>query len=158
MQRLLYWAKWDADAVRDDVRRIVVDRLGDSGGVLIVDETGDLYKGVHTVGVQRQYAGTAGRIDNAQVGVFLAYASRHWHTLIDRRFYLPRSWTDDRTRCEQAGVPDDVAFAIHSQSADHMINAAVDAQAPVLHARCAAFLPVRDPGQRTSTWSFRLVR
>ncbi|MDG4805130.1 IS701 family transposase, partial [Micromonospora sp. WMMD980] len=130
MQRLLYRAKWDADAVRDDVRQVVVDRLGDPDGVLVVDETGDLKKGVHTVGVQRQYTGTAGRIENAQVGVFLAYASRHGHTLIDRRVYLPKSWTDDRQRCEQAGVPDDVAFATRSELADDMITAAVQALVP----------------------------
>ncbi|MGC4750710.1 IS701 family transposase [Micromonospora sp. DT201] len=130
MQRLLYRAKWDAEAVRDDVRRVVVDRLGDPDGVLVVDETGDLKKGVHTVGVQRQYTGTAGRIENAQVGVFLAYASRHGHTLIDRRVYLPKSWTDDRQRCEQAGVPDDVAFATRSELADDMITAAVKALVP----------------------------
>jgi len=127
MQRLLYRAKWDADAVRDDVRRAVVDRLGDPDGVLVVDETGDLKKGVHTVGVQRQYTGTAGRIENAQVGVFLAYASRHGHTLIDRRVYLPKSWTGDRRRCEQAGVPDDIGFATRSELADDMITAAVAA-------------------------------
>ncbi len=130
MQRLLFRAKWDADAVRDDVRRVVVDRLGDPDGVLVVDETGDLKKGVHTVGVQRQYTGTAGRIENAQVGVFLAYASRHGHTLIDRRAYLPKSWTDDRQRCEQAGVPDDVVFATRSELADDMITAAVKALVP----------------------------
>ena len=89
-----------------------------------------LKKGVHTVGVQRQYSGTAGRIENAQVGVFLAYASRHGHTLIDRRVYLPKSWTGDRDRCEQAGVPDDVAFAIRSELADDMITAAVAALVP----------------------------
>jgi SRSO17 transposase len=130
MQRLLYRAKWDADAVRDDVRQVVVDRLGDPDGVLVVDETGDLKKGVHSVGVQRQYTGTAGRIENAQVGVFLAYASRHGHTLIDRRVYLPKSWTDDRQRCEQAGVPDDVGFATRSELADDMITAAVKALVP----------------------------
>jgi SRSO17 transposase len=130
MQRLLHRAKWDADAVRDDVRQVVVDRLGDPDGVLVVDETGDLKKGTHTVGVQRQYTGTAGRIENAQVGVFLAYASRHGHTLIDRRVYLPASWTGDRERCEQAGVPDDVTFATRSQLADEMITAAVQAQVP----------------------------
>ena len=130
MQRLLYRAKWDADAVRDDVRKVVVDRFGDPDGVLVVDETGDLKKGGHTVGVQRQYTGTAGRIENAQVGVFLAYASRHGHTLIDRRVYLPKSWTDDRDRCEQAGVPDDVAFATRSELAEHMITAAVKALVP----------------------------
>jgi SRSO17 transposase len=130
MQRLLYRAKWDADAVRDDVRKVVADRLGDPDGVLVVDETGDLKKGVHTVGVQRQYTGTAGRIENAQVGVFLAYASRHGHALIDRRIYLPKSWTDDRGRCEQAGVPDKIAFATRSELADDMITAAVKAGVP----------------------------
>ncbi|WP_451916766.1 IS701 family transposase, partial [Actinoplanes sichuanensis] len=130
MQRLLYRAKWDADAVRDDVRKVVADRLGDPDGVLVVDETGDLKKGVHSVGVQRQYTGTAGRIENAQVGVFLAYASRHGHTLIDRRVYLPKSWTDDRDRCERAGIPQDVTFATRSELADDMINAAVNALVP----------------------------
>lgn len=131
MQRLLYRARWDADAVRDDVRQVVVDRLGDPGSVLVVDETGDLKKGVHSVGVQRQYTGTAGRIENAQVGVFLAYASRHGHALIDRRIYLPKSWTDDRGRCEQAGIPDDVVFATRSELAVDMITAAVKALVPV---------------------------
>ncbi|MFC7549985.1 IS701 family transposase [Plantactinospora sp. GCM10030261] len=130
MQRLLYRAKWDADAVRDDVRQVVVDRLGDPDGVLVVDETGDLKKGVHTVGVQRQYTGTAGRIENAQVGVFLAYASLRGHTLIDRRVYLPASWTGDRDRCDRAGVPDDVAFATRSELAADMITAAVQAEVP----------------------------
>jgi SRSO17 transposase len=130
MQRLLDRAKWDADAVRDDVRDLVVDRLGDPEGVLVVDETGDLKKGTFTVGVQRQYTGTAGRIENAQVGVFLAYASRHGHTLIDRRVYLPDSWTGDRERCRQAGVPDQVQFATRSQLADDMITAAVQARVP----------------------------
>ena len=130
MQRLLYRAKWDADAVRDDVRKVVADRFGDPDGVLVVDETGDLKKGVHSVGVQRQYTGTAGRIENAQVGVFLAYASRHGHALIDRRIYLPKSWTDDRGRCEQAGIPDKIAFATRSELADDMITAAVKARVP----------------------------
>lgn len=130
MQRLLYRAKWDADAVRDDLRQVIIDRFGDPDGVLVVDETGDLKKGVHTVGVQRQYTGTAGRIENAQVGVFLAYASRHGHTLIDRRVYLPKSWTEDPGRCEQAGVPDDIVFATRSELADDMITAAVKALVP----------------------------
>jgi SRSO17 transposase len=131
MQRLLYRATWDADAVRDDVRQVVVDRLGDPDGVLVVDETGDLKKGVHSVGVQRQYTGTAGRIENAQVAVFMAYASRHGHTLIDRRIYLPESWTSDPERCEQAGVPATIEFATRSQLAGDMITAAVDGGTPV---------------------------
>ena len=130
MQRLLYRATWDADAVRDDLRALIVDRLGEPDGVLVVDETGDLKKGVHTVGVQRQYTGTAGRIENAQVGVFLAYAGRHGHTLIDRRIYLPESWTTDRERREQAGVPNTITFATRSQLADDMITAAVHARVP----------------------------
>jgi SRSO17 transposase len=130
MQRLLYRAKWDADAVRDDVRHLVADRLGDPDGVLVVDETGDLKKGMHTVGVQRQYTGTAGRIENAQVGVFLAYASRHGHTLIDRRVYLPESWTGDHERRREAGVPEQVQFATRSQLADDMITAALAARVP----------------------------
>ncbi|MDG4795147.1 IS701 family transposase [Micromonospora sp. WMMD1082] len=131
MQRLLYRAVWDADAVRDDLRDVVVARFGDSDGVLVVDETGDLKKGTHSVGVQRQYTGTAGRIENAQVGVFCGYASRHGHTLIDRRVYLPVSWTDDRDRCQAAGVPDEVVFATKSELAADMITAAVDAGVPV---------------------------
>jgi SRSO17 transposase len=130
MQRLLYRAAWDADAVRDDLRALIVDRLGDPDGVLVVDETGDLKKGVHTVGVQRQYTGTAGRIENAQVGVFLAYAGRCGHALIDRRVYLPESWTVDRDRCQRAGVPDTVEFATRSQLTDNMITAAVQARVP----------------------------
>ncbi|RZU74913.1 SRSO17 transposase [Micromonospora kangleipakensis] len=130
MQRLLYRAVWDADAVRDDVRTVIVDRFGDPDAVLVVDETGDLKKGIHSVGVQRQYTGTAGRIENAQVGVFLGYASGHGHTLIDRRVYLPVSWTDDRDRCQGAGVPDEVEFATKSELAAEMITAAADAGVP----------------------------
>lgn len=105
MQRLLGEAVWDADQVRDDVRGYVVDELGGSGAVLIVDDTGDLKKGSASVGTQRQYTGTAGRIENAQVAVFLAYASEHGYTLIDRKIYLPRCWTDDPARCAAAGYP-----------------------------------------------------
>ncbi|MEH0841445.1 IS701 family transposase [Micromonospora sp. CPCC 205711] len=130
MQRLLYRAVWDADAVRDDLRQVVVDRFGDPDAVVVVDETGDLKKGIHSVGVQRQYSGTAGRIENSQVGVFLGYAGRDGHTLIDRRVYLPASWTDDRQRCQAAGVPDEIEFATKSQLAADMINAAIDASVP----------------------------
>ena len=91
LQHLLSRAKWDADAVRDDLRDYVVDAFGDPGAVLVVDETGDVKKGVHSVGVQRQYTGTAGRIENAQVAVYLTYAAPRGHALIDRALYLPRS-------------------------------------------------------------------
>jgi SRSO17 transposase len=130
MQRLLYRAVWDADAVRDDLRALVVERLGDPDGVLVPDETGDLKKGTCTVGVQRQYTGTAGRVENAQVAVFMTYAGRHGHTLIDRRLYLPASWTDDPDRMRTAGVPEQVGFAKRWELAADMITAAVQAQAP----------------------------
>lgn len=127
MQRLLGEAVWDADAVRDDVRGYVADELGDPEGVLIIDDTGDLKKGVHSVGVQRQYTGTAGRIENAQVGVFLGYAAPAGYTLIDREIYLPRSWTDDPGRCAAAGVPDQVRFATKITLARRMLTRALAA-------------------------------
>src|SRR6266508_1702976 len=130
MQRLLGEAVWDADAVRDDVRRYVVDRLGDPGAVLILDDTGDLKAGAHTVGVQRQYTGTAGRIENAQVAVFLAYACRDGYALIDREVYLPRCWTDDPGRCAAAGVPEQVRFATKIALARRMLTRAADAGVP----------------------------
>lgn len=130
MQRLLGEAVWDADAVRDDVRRYVVDELGDGSAVLILDDTGDLKAGTHTIGVQRQYTGTAGRIENAQVAVFLAYASRRGYTLIDREVYLPRSWTDDPARCAAAGVPESVRFATKIALARRMLARALDAGTP----------------------------
>ena len=107
LQHLLSRAKWDADAVRDDLRDYVVDAFGDPGAVLVVDETGDVKKGTATVGVQRQYTGTAGRIENAQVAVYLTYAAPRGHALIDRALYLPKSWAEDPDRCEEAGIPTD---------------------------------------------------
>jgi SRSO17 transposase len=130
MQRLLRTAVWDADAVRDDLRAFMAARLGHPGGVLIPDETGFLKKGTGSVGVQRQYSGTAGRIENCQVGVFLSYASPHGRALIDRRVYLPRSWTDDRRRCAAAGVPPEVGFAAKPELALEMITEAVAARTP----------------------------
>jgi len=95
MQHLLTRAVWDTDGVREDLRDYVVAHLADPAAVLVIDETGDLKKGRHTVGVQRQYTGTAGRIENAQVAVYLTYAAAGGHALIDRELYLPQSWTDD---------------------------------------------------------------
>jgi hypothetical protein len=106
LQHLLGRAKWDAGLVRDDLRDYVLEHLADDQAVLVVDETGDLKKGTHTVGVQRQYTGTAGRIENAQVAVYLTYTSRHGHAAIDRALYLPKSWTSAPDRCELAAVPD----------------------------------------------------
>jgi len=130
MQRLLGEAVWDADAVRDDLRAYVVDELGDPEAVLILDDTGDLKKGCHTVGVQRQYTGTAGRIENAQVAVFLAYCSPGGCALIDRQVYLPRSWTEDRDRCRAAGVADQVRFATKITLARRMLARALDTGIP----------------------------
>jgi SRSO17 transposase len=130
MQRLLRTAVWDADAVRDDLRTFVAGRLGDAAGVLICDETGFLKKGTGSVGVQRQYSGTAGRIENSQVGVFLSYASPRGRALIDRRVYLPKSWADDQPRCAAAGVPADTQFATKPELALDMITGAVAAKVP----------------------------
>src|SRR5699024_4455071 len=124
-------AVWDADVVRDDVRDLAVQHLGDRQAVLVLDETGDLKKGRHTVGVQRQYTGTAGRIENAQVAVFATYATEAGHTLIDRELYLPRCWADDLDRRQAAGVPEDVEFATKPQLAAQMITRAVQAEVPV---------------------------
>jgi SRSO17 transposase len=126
MQHLLSRAVWDADAVRDDVREAAVECLGDTDAMLVVDETGDLKKGVCSVGVQRQYTGTAGRIENAQVGVFLTYTTKIGHILIDRELYLPRSWTSDPERCAAAGVPEDTGFATKPELAVRMILRALD--------------------------------
>src|SRR5215472_2455137 len=130
MQRLLRWADWDVDGARDDLRAYVMEQLGEADGVLIADESGFLKKGVRSAGVQRQYSGTAGRTENCQIGVFLAYASTRGHALIDRELYLPRSWTDDRDRCAAAGVPDEVEFATKGQLAERMLARALDAGVP----------------------------
>ena len=111
VQEFLSRVRWDADAVRDDLRAYVGQHLGDAGAVLILDETGFLKKGDKSAGVQRQYSGTAGRIENCQVGVFLAYASRYGRTLLDRALYLPDSWVTDGARRAEAGIPEAVAFA-----------------------------------------------
>src|SRR5919106_2265301 len=111
VQRLLNAADWDADAVRDDLRRYVVEQVGSDQAILIVDETGFLKKGRHSAGVKRQYSGTAGRIENCQVGVFLAYASPRGHALMDRELYVPKAWTAAPARCAGAGIPATRPFA-----------------------------------------------
>ena len=130
LQHLLARAKWDADDIRDDLRDYVIDAFGEPDAVLVIDETGDLKKGEHSVGVQRQYTGTAGRIENAQVAVYLTYAARRGHALIDRALYLPRSWTEDADRCREAGVPNGVEFATKPALAAAMITRAVQAGVP----------------------------
>lgn len=130
MQSLLGRGSWSAEALRDKVREEVISTLGDPNGVLVVDETGFLKKGTHSVGVARQYSGTAGRIENCQVGVFLAYASRLGQALIDRRLYLPEAWAGDDVRRREAHVPEKVTFATKLQIAGELISAALDAGAP----------------------------
>lgn len=130
MQHLLARAVWDHDKVRDDIRDYVVEQLGDPQAVLVVDETGDLKKGSHTVGVQRQYTGTAGRIENTQVVVYLVYATDAGHAVVDRELYLPRSWTDDPARCRAVGVPGQVVFATMPELATTIICRALDAGVP----------------------------
>lgn len=111
MQRLLNFYSWDADEVRDVLREYVLPALGDPGGVMVADETGFVKKGTKFAGVQRQYSGTAGRIENCQLGVFVTYASARGRALVDRELYLPESWCADRARCEQAGIDQEVKFA-----------------------------------------------
>jgi len=129
MQRLLNFYSWDADAVRDDLRGYVLDQLGDPSGVMVADETGFLKKGTKSAGVQRQYSGTAGRIENCQLGVFLTYASSKGRALIDRELYLPASWTADRERCREAGISEEVQFATKPELAARMLARARDAGA-----------------------------
>ncbi len=130
MQRLLRRADWDVDGVRDDVRAYVVERLGDPDAVLAADETGFLKKGVRSAGVQRQYSGTAGRTENCQIGVFLAYASPRGHALIDRELYLPESWTSDRERCRAAGIAEEVGFATKPRQVIAMLARALEVGVP----------------------------
>ena len=130
LQHLLARASWDADAVRDDLRGYVVDAFGDDAAVVVVDETGDVKKGEKSVGVQRQYTGIAGRIENAQVAVYLTYAAPRGHAFIDRALYLPKSWVEDQPRRDVAGVPADAAFATKPALATTMITRAVQAGVP----------------------------
>jgi SRSO17 transposase len=130
MQRLLATVDWDPDRVRDDLRGYVVEHLSDPAAVLVVDETGFLKKGTTSVGVQRQYSGTAGKVDNCQLGVFLAYASPRGRAFIDRELYLPKAWTEDRGRCRAAGVPEEVGFRTKPQLARVMLQRALDAEVP----------------------------
>jgi SRSO17 transposase len=130
VQHLLARADWDADAVRDDLLAYVAEHLGDPGGVLVVDETGFLKKGTKSCGVARQYSGTAGRVENCQVGVFLGYATTRGRALLDRALYLPKDWADDAGRRKAAGVPAAVRFATKLALARQMVGRALDAKVP----------------------------
>jgi SRSO17 transposase len=130
IQRLLNNALWDADEVRDDLREYVVEHLSEETAVLVVDETGFQKKGNKSVGVKRQYSGTAGRIENCQIGVFVAYASSKGHTLLDRELYLPKEWAEDFERRKEAGVPEEVEFSTKPQLAKKMLERALEAKVP----------------------------
>jgi len=130
VQYLLGRSDWDPEGVRDDLRAYVVDSLGDDEAVLILDETGFLKKGKYSAGVARQYTGTAGRIENAQVGVFLAYSSRHGTAFLDRALYLPKEWADDPARSKKAGIPEPTTFATKTQLAREMLGRAFKAGVP----------------------------
>src|ERR1700749_2151287 len=130
VQHLLGRAEWSADEVRDDLRSYVVEHLGSEEAVLVVDETGFLKKGVKSAGMQRQYSGTAGRVENCQLGVFCAYASSKGRALIDRELYLPKSWIADRDRCRQAAIPEEAVFATKTELARTMLGRALEAGVP----------------------------
>lgn len=127
IQYFLDRAAWDAEELRDVLREYVQEKLGAANGMLVLDETGFLKKGIKSVGVQRQYSGTAGRIENCQIGVFLTYTTAAGHTLLDRELYLPKSWTSDAARCREADVPKEVRFATKPELAARMLWRTLDA-------------------------------
>ncbi|MGW5063580.1 IS701 family transposase [Streptomyces sp. NPDC004096] len=131
LQRLLNGARWDADELRDGLQHYVAERLGEPDGILILDDTGFLKKGTTSAGVQRQYSGTAGRTENCQIGVFAAYATTRGRALVDRELYLPKSWTDDRDRCQAAHIPDERAFATKPDLAKAMVLRAIASPLPI---------------------------
>lgn len=128
LQHLLDRAVWDQNAVRDEVQRYLLEYLADEQGVFVIDETGFLKKGDKSVGVKRQYSGTAGGLDNCQIGVFLGYATSHGHALLDCALYLPQEWADDPDRCEEAKIPDAVTFATKPKLAQDLLAHALDAK------------------------------
>ena len=130
VQRLLATAQWDANKVRDDLQTYVIEHLGDPEAVLVIDETGFLKKGTKSVGVKRQYSGTAGKRENCQIGVFVAYASPRGRTFLDRELYLPHEWAADTPRREEAGVPEEVTFQTKPQLARQMLERARDTGVP----------------------------
>ena len=122
MQRLLYRVEWDADAARDDLQQFVIESLGDDDGIGIVDETGFLKKGDQSVGVKRQYSGTAGKVENCQVATVLSYATAKGHVFLDRRLYMPREWCDNAERRARAKVPQEVSFQTKPEQAISMLE------------------------------------
>jgi len=131
MQRLLYRAHWSADAARDRLLRYTIEMFGEEDGIGVVDETGFIKKGTHSVGVKRQYSGTAGKIENCQIGTFLSYATAEGHVLLDRRLYLPEEWANDPERREEAKIPADVVFQTKPEQAMAMLETAWQAGVPM---------------------------
>ena len=129
-QAILGRGRWDADALREIVRKYALETLAEQTAVLVIDETGFLKQGKASCGVARQYTGSAGKITNCQIGVFASYVSRHGHAFIDRELYLPKEWTDDADRLKAAHVPDEVGFATKPQIARRMIERALAAKVP----------------------------
>jgi len=130
IQQFLYRGNWNANHVRDDLRSYASERLGEATGVLVVDETGFLKQGKKSAGVKRQYSGTAGRIENCQIGVFLTYAGTKGYTMIDRELYLPKEWIEDKGRCAEAGIPVDALFRTKPEMALDMLKATHGAEVP----------------------------
>ncbi len=130
-QRLLYQARWSADAARDRLQQYVIEVLGEEDGIGVVDETGFIKRGTHSVGVKRQYSGTAGKVENCQIGTFLSYATAKGHVFLDRRLYLPEEWCNDVERREQAKVPADVTFQTKPEQAMVMLEHAWQAGVPM---------------------------
>jgi SRSO17 transposase len=131
VQYLLNRAVWDADKMRDIILEYVREKIGDENGVGALDETGFVKKGDKSVGVQRQYSGTAGRTENCQIGVFLSYTSKFGHTLIDRELYLPKSWIQEPERCREANIPEGVKFATKPELAIKMIDRILESKIPI---------------------------
>jgi SRSO17 transposase len=131
MQRLLSSAVWDADGVRDDLRTYTLEHLGTKSAIVVIDETSFPKQGKKSAGVGVQYCGTTGQVENCQVGVFLAYVTAKGHTLIDRELYLPLDWTEDRDRCQAAGIPESVHFQTKPELARCMLARLWNAQIPI---------------------------
>src|SRR5260370_7453253 len=131
MQRLLYRVPWDADAARDRLQEFVIETFGDPEGIGVVDETGFLKKGKKSVGVARQYTGTAGKRENSQVATVLSYATKDTHGFLDRELYLPEAWAWDRTRRAEAHVPEEGGFATKPQQAIAMLTRAWEHGVPI---------------------------
>jgi SRSO17 transposase len=131
MQRLLSSAVWDADLVREDLRSYVLEQLGDQESIVVIDETSFPKRGDKSAGVQVQYCGTTGQVENCQVGVDLSYVTARGHTLIDRELYLPLDWCEDRDRCQAAGIPESVRFQTKPELAIQMLKRIDEAGCPI---------------------------